>query len=45
MSLGNPEKAGGGRLIRDHKGESLKGFSHGIGSTLLTVSHDGVDIH
>ena len=45
VSLGNRKKAGGGRLIRDHRGEWLKGFSCGIGSTLLTVSHDGVDIH
>ena len=45
MPLGNSEKAGGGRLIRDHRGEWLKGFSRGIGSTLLTTSHDGADIH
>lgn len=32
-SLGNLGKAGGGGLIFDRKGEWLKGFSRGIGST------------
>ena len=35
MPLGNPEKAGGGRLICDHRGEWSKGFSRGIGSTMV----------
>ena len=45
VSLGNLEKAGGGRFICDYRGEWLKGFSRGIGSTLLTVSDDGANIH
>ena len=37
-SLGNPRKAGGGGLIRDHRGEWLKGFSREIGSTTNVIA-------
>ena len=37
-SLGNPSKAGGGGVIPDHRGEWLKGFSKGIGSTTSVVA-------
>ena len=36
-SLRNPGKAGVGGLIRDHRGEWLKGFSRGIGSTTSVI--------
>ena len=37
-SLGNPSKASGGGVIPDHRGEWLKGFSRGIGSTTSVVA-------
>ena len=36
--LGNPGKAGSGGLIRDHRGEWLKGFNRGIGSTTSVIA-------
>lgn len=37
-SLGNPVKAGGGGLIRDHRGEWLKGFSRGIDKSTSVIA-------
>ena len=37
-SLGNPGKASGGGVISDHRGELLKRFSRGIGSTTSVVA-------
>lgn len=33
LALGNPGKAGGGDLIRDHNGDWIIGFSRSLGST------------
>ena len=32
-ALGNPGRAGGGDVIRDHSGHWIKGYSHALGTT------------